>query len=76
MLSLCVADDELRSRILSRGEGRADDTEETARKRLEVYRRDTQPVLEHYRDQVQGVDGIGTLDEVTSRLLRALGADA
>jgi adenylate kinase len=74
VLELRVADGELRTRILARGEGRADDTEETVRKRLEVYRRDTQPVLEHYRDQLQSVDGIGSLDDVTARLLGALGA--
>ncbi len=76
VLALAVDDDQLRSRILARGEGRADDTEETARKRLDVYRRDTQPVLDHYRDQLQSVDGVGTLDEVTARLFRALGAVA
>lgn len=74
VLSLRVADDELRSRILARGEGRADDTEETARKRLEVYRRDTQPVLDHYREQLHSVDGQGSPDEVSGRLLRVLGA--
>jgi adenylate kinase len=76
VLALCVADDELRSRILTRGQGRIDDTEETAKKRLEVYRRDTQPLLDHYREQVQSVDGVGSLDEVTARLLAVLGAAA
>jgi adenylate kinase len=76
VLALCVDDDELRSRIRARGEGRADDTEETAKKRLEVYRRDTQPVLDHYQAQVHSVDGIGSLDEVSARVLRALGASA
>ena len=50
VLALRVADDELRSRLLGRGEGRADDTEETVKKRLEVYRRDTEAVLEHYTE--------------------------
>jgi adenylate kinase len=76
VLALCVADEELRKRILARGQGRVDDTEETAKKRLEVYRRDTQPLLDHYREQVHSVDGIGSLDEVTTRLLRVLGAAA
>jgi len=76
VIALCVADDELRNRILARGEGRADDTEETAKKRLEVYRRDTQPVLDHYRAQLQSVDGVGSFDEVSARLLRLLGAAA
>jgi len=76
VLALCVADAELRHRILARGEGRADDTEETAKKRLEVYRRDTQPVLDHYREQIRSIDGVGSLDEVTARLLGVLGAAA
>ena len=74
VLALRVADDELRKRILARGEGRADDTEETAKKRLEVYKRDTQPVLDHYRDQLQAIDGVGSQDDVTARLLAVLGA--
>jgi len=76
VIALIVADDELRRRILARGEGRADDTDETARKRLEVYRRDTQPVLDHYRAQVRKVEGTGALDEITARIKRALGASA
>jgi adenylate kinase len=76
VLALRVADDELKKRIVSRGEGRADDTEETARKRLEVYKRDTQPLLDHYRNQLVSIDGVGSLDDVTARLLGALGAAA
>jgi adenylate kinase len=76
VIALVVADDELRRRIQARGEGRADDTEETAKNRLEVYRRDTQPVLDHYRAQVRRVEGIGALDEISARIHRALGAPA
>ena len=73
VVALTVADDELRRRILARGEGRADDTEETVKKRLDVYRRDTQPVLDHYAAQSVRVDGIGSMDEITARILKALG---
>ena len=58
----------------ARGEGRADDTEETVKKRLEVYRRDTEAVLEHYGNAVHVIDGVGELDAVTARLLGAIGA--
>jgi adenylate kinase len=71
-----VADDELRRRILSRGEGRADDTEEAVAKRLAVYKRDTEPVLAHYARTVKKIDGIGTMDEITARIEQALGARA
>jgi adenylate kinase len=76
VLALQVADEELRKRILARGEGRADDTEETAKKRLDVYKRDTQPVLDHYRHQLDTIDGVGSLDDVTARVMRALGEAA
>jgi len=74
VVALTVADEELRRRILARGEGRADDNEEAIKKRLDVYRRDTQPVLEHYAAHSVRVDGIGTMDEITARILSALGA--
>ena len=72
VVALTVADEELRRRILARGEGRADDTPETVAKRLEVYRRDTQPVLEHYAAQVVKIDGMGSMDDITARILSAL----
>lgn len=54
---------------------RDDDREETVRKRLEVYREQTLPLVAYYRDQgvLQEIDGLGGLDEVTQRLLGALG---
>lgn len=73
VVCLEVAEDELIRRILSRGEGRADDNEETVRKRLDVYRRDTQPMLDHYGDAVIRLDGIGSMDEIAARIEGALG---
>jgi adenylate kinase len=45
---------------------RDDDTEETVRERLRVYEENTEPVVEHYRDEgvLVEVDGEGTPDEV------------
>lgn len=53
---------------------RADDTEATVRKRLEVYRRQTEPLVEYYRKcgKLQEVTGIGALDEVYGALARAV----
>jgi len=76
VVALVVADDELRRRILARGEGRADDNEAAVAKRLEVYRRDTEPVLAHYASAVKRIDGIGSMDEITARVVAALGARA
>jgi adenylate kinase len=72
VLALEVADAELMRRILSRGEGRADDNETTVRNRLAVYRRDTAPVLDHYQHALVRVDGIGTLEEIERRISEAL----
>jgi adenylate kinase len=73
VIALVVADDELRRRILARGEGRADDNEESVRKRLEVYRRDTEPVLAHYAKSVVKIDGVGSMDDISARIAKALG---
>jgi len=45
---------------------REDDTEETVRERLRVYEENTEPVVEHYRDEgvLVEVDGEGTPDDV------------
>jgi len=53
---------------------RTDDTEETARSRLEVYRRETEPLISYYarRGLVREVDGRGNVDAVTDRLVKAL----
>lgn len=54
---------------------RADDREETVRRRLEVYRAQTEPVLAHYQRQavpVRHVDGGRTVEDVQSQLVSAL----
>jgi adenylate kinase len=45
---------------------RDDDTEETVRERLRVFRENTEPVVDHYREEgvLREVDGEGTPDEV------------
>ena len=72
LVCLEVPEQELVRRILSRGEGRADDNEETVRNRLEVYRRDTQPMLEHYAAAVIRLDGTGSMEEIEARIAEAL----
>ena len=64
--------EELKRRILSRGEGRADDTEEAVERRLGVYRAETAPVLEHYRDSRIRIDGVGSMEEIADRIEEAL----
>lgn len=66
-------------RILERGKdsGRADDQNEgTVRGRQTTYDEVTAPCIPHYEAEgttVHRVDGIGTMDEVTARILAALG---
>ena len=76
---LLTADtDEVVRRLLNRAieQGRADDTEDVIRRRLEVYEEQTAPLINTYaaRDLVVTVDGLGAVDEVTGRILAALSA--
>ena len=70
LIHLIVPDDMITQRILSRGEGRSDDTPEKIAKRLEVYGSETEPVLGHYRTVgvAHDVDGTGTVEEIFSRI--------
>jgi adenylate kinase len=65
-----VNDEELISRLASRG--RSDDTEDVIRNRQEVYRRETAPLVDYYRDLIVTVDALGSVDEVTDRAMDAL----
>jgi adenylate kinase len=51
VFELKLADDECVARLVRRAqlEGRADDTPEAIRRRLEIYHRETEPLVEHYR---------------------------
>ncbi|MDZ7716486.1 MAG: adenylate kinase [Balneolaceae bacterium] len=73
-LLLEVPEEELVDRILSRGEGRSDDTKEGVIRRLEVYREETKPVKEHYEKQglVKKIDGVGSIEEIFERIKTAL----
>ena len=76
---LLVADpDELVRRLLKRAEeqGRTDDTEEIIRHRQDVYRAETQPLIEIYsaRGLVVEIDGLGGIKEITQRILDGLSA--
>ena len=55
------------------GRGRSDDTEDVIRRRQQVYRDDTAPLLAFYRDRLVSVDAVGSVDEVGERVFAALG---
>ncbi|MFB7894137.1 adenylate kinase [Microbacterium sp. NPDC056044] len=78
VILLDVPRDESISRIARRAQeqGRTDDTEEVIANRLAIYERETAPIIGVYeaRDIVDSVDGVGTLDEITERIVSALEA--
>jgi len=67
-----VPEDELVRRLVVRAEdeGREDDDEATVRKRMEVYRASTRPLVEFYEERglLKRVNGVGDLGEVTERI--------
>ena len=68
VVGLEVPEEELIQRILLRGRlsGRADDNEETARKRLEVYHNQTSPLKAYYEEQgkYRAINGMGSIDGI------------
>ncbi|MDR9387595.1 MAG: adenylate kinase [Balneolaceae bacterium] len=69
-MMLDVPNDVLVQRLLSRGEGRSDDTEEKIQHRLDVYGKETAPVKDYYESKgtVYSILGTGTVDEVFARV--------
>ena len=78
VVQLTADTDEVVRRLLNRAveQGRADDTEEVIRRRLEVYEEQTAPLTSVYaqRGLVIMIDGLGAVEEVTERILQALEA--
>lgn len=73
-ITLNVPESELVNRILSRAEGRSDDTPEKVKTRLSVYKKETEPVLNYYKERgvVEVINGVGTVDEIFERIKSAL----
>jgi len=73
-----VDEDRMIDRILKRAaeEGRSDDNEDTLRKRMDVYRDQTAPIIPHYQGKgaLKTVDGMQSMDEVTTALEGILAA--
>jgi adenylate kinase len=71
-INLEVPDEVLIERLLARG--RADDSEETIRHRLQVYHEQTEPLIQFYQDrnQLSVVNGNLPLDQVTDALKKAI----
>ena len=72
VFELVVDHEELLRRMLERAkiEGRADDNEETIRRRMEVYASETRPLVDYYRQRgkLRAIEGTGKPDEVFERI--------
>ena len=79
MVALEVPEDELKTRLLARAKtsGRSDDADpEVIQNRINVYNAETAPVAEFYKaaDKYKAVNGLGTIEEITDRLVSAINA--
>lgn len=72
IIDILVPDDEIIKRLL--GRGRSDDTIETIKNRLEIYKKQTLPVKEYYLRErmVYDIIGIGSVDEITDIILKKI----
>lgn len=72
LIDLHVDEKETIQRLINRGRtsGRSDDNEDTIRKRLVVYHKQTEPVADFYRNlnKYQRVDGMGTIGDIFQRI--------
>ena len=78
MLDLDVPEEELMKRLIKRGQesGRADDNEETIKKRLVVYHSQTAPLIDWYKQdgKYQHIQGFGVLEEIFADVCKAIDA--
>lgn len=76
VIDLQVAEDIVIERLLLRAttSGRADDDEQVLRDRMKVYKDQTFPLIDYYKSSglIKSVDGVGTLEEVYERILKAI----
>ena len=76
VVGLEVPDDELVNRLINRGKltGRADDNEETIKKRLKVYHDQTSPLRDHYKKQNKyiPIDGHKDIDSIFEEITKHL----
>ena len=74
---LDVPEEELVRRLTGRAtqEGRSDDTPEAIKTRLQVYQRDTAPLVAHYAERgiVHRVTGTGAVEDIATEVKRVIG---
>mgnify|MGYP000280765212 FL=1 len=76
MVDLDVPEEELMVRLIKRGKdsGRADDNEETIKKRLHVYHSQTAPLIDWYKNEkkYQHINGLGTMEGIFAEICEAI----
>lgn len=76
VISVEVAEEELFNRLMGRSEdsGRSDDSAEIARRRLQVYKDQTFPLISYYKAQgkIVSIDGMAPVEEVFVRICNAV----
>jgi len=72
VINIVVPEDELIKRML--GRGRKDDSDETVRHRLNIFKEQTKPILEHYskKSQVLNIEGLGTINDINNKIIEML----
>ena len=65
-----VDEDTVVERMLARG--RADDTEDVIRNRMAVYRSETEPLIDYYKDVIIPINAVGTVEDIHERTMAAL----
>ncbi|WP_426721417.1 adenylate kinase [Corynebacterium auriscanis] len=70
VINYVVSEDVVVERMLVRG--RNDDNEDTIRTRLQVYRDETAPLIEHYGDLLLNIDAEGSVEDISTTTLDAL----
>ena len=76
MVDLDVPEEELMVRLIKRGKdsGRADDNEETIKKRLHVYHSQTAPLIDWYKNEkkYQHINGLGSMEGIFAEICEAV----
>lgn len=74
VLNIHVEEQILINRLIERAQnsGRPDDTEEVITKRQKVYAKLTAPLVNFYKNNIIQIDGDGSIDQVTQRILKQI----
>lgn len=69
-----LSEKECVSRILNRNEGRSDDNEEAIKVRLKCFQKETEPVIDYYKNKgiLETINGDGSEDDVFAKICEVI----